>query len=67
MVWGRELYVDATRVRVDADTDSLVPRFYHETIAHLTGVFTTDAGQAGEQENAATGVHSVRPGRCMSW
>src|SRR4051812_26727954 len=28
LVWGRELYFDATRVGADADTDSLVPRFY---------------------------------------
>ncbi len=28
LVWDRELYFDATRVRADADTDSLVPRFY---------------------------------------
>src|SRR6187402_562889 len=28
LVWGKELYFDATRVRADADTDSLVPRFY---------------------------------------
>src|SRR5215210_3211869 len=27
LVWGRELYFDATRVRADADTDSLAPRF----------------------------------------
>ena len=27
LVWGKELYFDATRVRADADTDSLVPRF----------------------------------------
>ena len=26
LVWSKELYFDATRVRADADTDSLVPR-----------------------------------------
>src|SRR3954471_7475701 len=35
LVWGRELYFDATRVRADADTDSLVPRFYAEAKAHV--------------------------------
>jgi transposase len=52
LVWGRELYFDATRVRADADTDSLVPRFYREATAHLTDVFATDSGQAEEQESA---------------
>ena len=28
LIWGAELFFDATRVRADADTDSLVPRFY---------------------------------------
>src|SRR5688500_10342979 len=55
LVWGRELYFDATRVRADADTDSLVPRFYREANAHLADVFATDAGQADEQESVAGG------------
>ena len=29
-VWGQELDCTAIRVRVDADTDSLVPRVCHE-------------------------------------
>ena len=28
LVWGRELFFDATKVRADAAVDSLVPRFY---------------------------------------
>ena len=27
LVWGRELYVDATKVEANADLDSLIPRF----------------------------------------
>ncbi len=53
LVWGRELYFDATRVRADADTDSLVPRFYHEAQAHLTDVFATDPALAKEQDSVA--------------
>jgi len=30
LVWGKQLYVDATKVAANADLDSLVPRFYHE-------------------------------------
>jgi transposase len=39
LVWGRELYFDATRVRADADTDSLVPRFYADAQAHVADIF----------------------------
>ncbi len=55
LVWGRELYFDATRVRADADTDSLVPRFYREAKAHLADVFATDPAPAGEQDSIAGG------------
>jgi transposase len=46
LVWGRELYFDATRVRADADTGSLVPRFYADARAHVADVFGEDAQQA---------------------
>src|SRR6476659_3387831 len=39
LVWGKELYVDATKVRANADLDSLVPRFYYEATAHVGEVF----------------------------
>jgi transposase len=39
LVWGKELYFDATRVRADADTDSLVPRFYQEAKVHVADIF----------------------------
>jgi transposase len=56
LVWGRELYFDATRVRADADTESLVPRFYLEAKAHLADVFATDpAPTEGEQDSVAAG------------
>ena len=43
LVWGRELYVDATKVEANADLDSLVPRFYHEAKTHLADLFADDA------------------------
>jgi transposase len=55
LVWGRELYFDATRVRADADTDSLVPRFYREAKAHLADVFASDSGQVEEQARVDAG------------
>jgi transposase len=39
LIWGRELYFDATRVRADADTDSLVPRFYADAKVHVADIF----------------------------
>jgi transposase len=51
LVWGRELYFDATRVQADADTDSLVPRFYREAKMHLTSVFATDTAPSEEQQS----------------
>src|SRR3954469_11340170 len=43
LVWGRELYFDATKVDANADLDSLVPRFYYDAAVHVTGLFVDDA------------------------
>ena len=42
LVWGRELFFDATKVRANADIDSLVPRFSHEAKTHVAAVFGGD-------------------------
>jgi transposase len=55
LVWGKELYFDATRVRADADTDSLVPRFSVEATAHLADVFAADPAQTNGVESVANG------------
>src|SRR5215218_10003067 len=55
LVWGRELFVDATKVHANADIDSLVPRFYHEAKGHLAELFADDAATAvPEAEPGAT-------------
>src|SRR5437868_8036047 len=41
LVWGKELYVDATKVQANASLDSLKPRFAVE--AHLANVFAEEA------------------------
>ena len=46
LVWGRELYFDATKVEANADLDSLVPRFYHEAKTHVADLFADDAQSA---------------------
>jgi len=43
LVWGRELYFDATKVRADATVASLVPRFAYEAKAHVAGRFAEDS------------------------
>jgi hypothetical protein len=48
LVWGKELYFDATRVRADADTDALVPRFYADAKAHVTDIFA-DASEPTDE------------------
>src|SRR5215210_9330203 len=42
LVWGQELYFDATKVEANAGIPSLVPRFYIETKAHLADLFVDE-------------------------
>jgi transposase len=47
LVWGNELFFDATRVRADAALGSLVPRFYHEATTHVAELFADGAPAGG--------------------
>jgi transposase len=42
LVWGKELFVDATKVRANADVGSLVPRWYQRAKAHVGELFAAD-------------------------
>ncbi len=42
LVWGEELFVDATKVRANADVDSLIPRWYQQAKAHVAALFAAD-------------------------
>jgi transposase len=53
LVWGKELYVDATKVEANADLESLVPRFYYDAKAHVTELFAGEAPDAAEAEPEA--------------
>jgi transposase len=53
LVWGKELFFDATKVRANADVDSLVPRFYHEAKTHVGEVF---AGEDPAVPSAGDGL-----------
>ncbi|MDP9354234.1 MAG: IS1182 family transposase [Chloroflexota bacterium] len=44
LVWGKELFFDATKVRADAAVASLVPRFSHEARAHVAGLSADSSG-----------------------
>jgi transposase len=49
LVWGRELYFDATQVKANASLDSIAPRFAVE--AHLGELFTDDvADESGPDD-----------------
>jgi transposase len=47
LVWGKELYVDATKVNANASLDSVKPRFFVEE--HLKNVFGTQSEEGSEQ------------------
>ncbi len=47
LVWGRELYIDGTKVQANASRDSLKPRFFVE--AHLKYLFLEQAAEATEE------------------
>jgi transposase len=48
LVWGEELFFDATKVEADAAVDSLAPRWFVE--AYLRELFEEDDGGNGEKD-----------------
>jgi transposase len=51
LVWGRELYFDATKVEANAGIPSLIPRFYYDATAHLADLFGTEIDDARPQSD----------------
>lgn len=49
LIWGRELFVDATKVAANADVDSLIPRFAYNAKAHVADLFENETGDAAPQ------------------
>ncbi len=49
LVWGKELYVDATKVKANASLDSLKPRFAVE--AHLANLFESEPNDVHEEND----------------
>lgn len=47
LVWGRELYCDATKVEANAGIPSLVPRFYYDATTHVADLFADELAPTG--------------------
>ena len=47
LVWGQELYIDATKMMANAAVDSIAPRFAVAARAHLDDLFAFDEGADG--------------------
>ena len=54
LVWGQELYFDATKVAANAAVSSLVPRFYYEATTHLSALFADAPGDAPPADRRPT-------------
>jgi transposase len=62
LVWGRELYVDATKVAANADVDSLVPRFFHTAKTHVADLFADDALLTAAHTEPEAGAQALPAG-----
>ena len=63
LVWGKELYVDATKVQANAALASVKPRFFVE--AHLAALFGTETDELPEeieQQTLQTEALGCQPG-----
>jgi transposase len=63
LVWGAEVVVDGTKVRANADIDSLVPRWYAAAKAHLDGLFAGDGDPADPRDPGAALATPPSPDR----
>jgi len=61
LVWGRELYMDATKVVADASVDSITPRFAVAARAHVEDLFAQDAAAGGPLGPVPTGEPPAPP------
>jgi transposase len=52
LVWGRELYFDATKVEANAGIPSLIPRFYYDATTHVADLFQDEADAPSQADTA---------------
>jgi transposase len=62
LVWGKEVYIDATKMVANASVESMTPRFAIAARAHLDDLFAIDAGAAGPQPPLVVAEEPVRIG-----
>jgi transposase len=60
LVWGKELFFDGTKVRANADFDSLTPRFAQAAREHVDRLFADDHAPAAASTDLPAGTPSVR-------
>src|SRR5438105_3625998 len=60
LVWGRELYIDSTKVEANASKDSLTPRFAVE--AHLATLFEPEAQEPVQETEHKPSPEAASPG-----
>jgi transposase len=62
MVWGKELFFDATKIEANADLDSLMPRFFHEAKGHIAELFADDGSPPDEVSPEEAAVDDLPAG-----
>jgi transposase len=62
LVWGRELYIDATKMLANASVESVQPRFAVAARAHLDDLFAQDAAAQGPPPPVVSDAEPVRIG-----
>ena len=58
-MWGRELYIDGTKVAANAGKESVKPRFAVE--AHLSSLFDTHMEAPGDEEEQQQAAEEPTP------
>src|SRR5829696_2302311 len=62
MVWGKELFFDATKIEANADLNSLMPRFFHEAKGHIAELFADDGSPPDEVSPEEAAVDDLPAG-----
>jgi transposase len=62
LVWGRERYIDATKMLATASVESVQPRFAVAARAHLDDLFAQDAAAQGPPPPVVSDAEPVRIG-----
>jgi len=63
LIWGKELYADATLVEADADRDKMLPRFAVEAHLHqlFGAAYEPPKSEASEAQDAPAGTSATSP------